>query len=427
MPRWAGSRQSPVDDQVAEADIQDRLRMANALREKSMAGAQLDNVGGHLIGNPYARALTGVVQGFEGNAEKQKAYGMAGDLAASKRERLAKALAGADQQKTPDDMRRYGAQLLQNPETAEIGQYYITAADKADERAYKENQAKYSETNKDLRNMKTLMGNQDLAAQKAKNDRELAEWKFQHPTPSTAQAPLPASSLQEIQYLRSLDNLPPDQRDAKRNEFFQVKRAQQVIDRGGSQDVLQPGAAPGAVAATLQKTLAPNQTPQHAFDVAGAKKQGEAAAGLASQKARAPGVIEDAESLLDPEQAEQMPTQSGIGSVADRVASVFGVTLAGAKEADKLRTLGGHLTSMVPRFEGPQGVRDVEIYQEMAGRVGDDTLPADRRLAALKQVEEVIMRNGGPAKVFGGSGSAPMAPPAAPPADDGWQVQEVQP
>lgn len=52
MPRWAGNRQSPIDDQIAEADIADRLRMANALRDKSMAGAQLENVGGHLIGNP---------------------------------------------------------------------------------------------------------------------------------------------------------------------------------------------------------------------------------------------------------------------------------------------------------------------------------------------------------------------------------------
>lgn len=415
MPRWAGNRQSPIDDQIAEADIADRLRMANALRDKSMAGAQLENVGGHLIGNPYARALTGVVQGFEGGREREKAYGMAEDLAASKRDRLAKALAGADQQKTPEDMRRYGAQLLQNPETAEIGQYYITAADKADERAYKENQAKYAETNKDLRNMKTLLGNQDLAAQKAKNDRELAEWKFNHPPPSTAQPPMPAASLQEIEYLRSLDNLPPDQREAKRNEFFQVKRAQQIVDRGGSQDVLQPGAAPGAVATSLPKTLAPNQTPEHEFSVKAAGKQGEAAAGLASQKAKAPALFDEAESLLDPQGPDaQLPTQSGVGSVVDRVGNFFGISPAGAPEAARLKVVGGNLTSLVPRFEGPQSDRDTQAYREMAGQIGDETIPVPQRLAALKQVETLINGYGGPAKVFG-SGGAPMAPP---PADD---------
>lgn len=415
MPRWAGNRQSPIDDQIAEADIADRLRMANALRDKSMAGAQLENVGGHLIGNPYARALTGVVQGFEGGREREKAYGMAEDLAASKRDRLAKALAGADQQKTPEDMRRYGAQLLQNPETAEIGQYYITAADKADERAYKENQAKYAETNKDLRNMKTLLGNQDLAAQKAKNDRELAEWKFNHPPPSTAQPPMPAASLQEIEYLRSLDNLPPDQREAKRNEFFQVKRAQQIVDRGGSQDVLQPGAAPGAVATSLPKTLAPNQTPEHEFSVKAAGKQGEAAAALASQQAKAPALFSEAESLLDPQGPNvQLPTQSGVGSVIDRVGNFFGISPDGAPEAARLKVVGGNLTSLVPRFEGPQSDRDTQAYREMAGQIGDETIPVAQRLAALKQVETLINGYGGPAKVFG-SGGAPMAPP---PADD---------
>lgn len=418
MPRWAGNRQSPIDDQIAEADIADRLRMANALRDKSMVGAQLENVGGHLIGNPYARALTGVVQGFEGGREREKAYGMAEDLAASKRDRLAKALAGADQQKTPEDMRRYGAQLLQNPETAEIGQYYITAADKADERAYKENQAKYAETNKDLRNMKTLLGNQDLAAQKAKNDRELAEWKFNHPPPSTAQPPMPAASLQEIEYLRSLDNLPPDQREAKRNEFFQVKRAQQIVDRGGSQDVLQPGAAPGAVATSLPKTLAPNQTPEHEFSVKAAGKQGEAAAALASQQAKAPALFSEAESLLDPQGPNvQLPTQSGVGSVIDRVGNFFGISPDGAPEAARLKVVGGNLTSLVPRFEGPQSDRDTQAYREMAGQIGDETIPVAQRLAALKQVETLINGYGGPAKVFG-SGGAPMAPPteAPPPA-----------
>jgi len=418
MPRWAGNRQSPIDDQIAEADIADRLRMANALRDKSMVGAQLENVGGHLIGNPYARALTGVVQGFEGGQERKKAYGMAEDLAASKRDRLAKALAGAGQEPTPEARLKRGTELMgdPDPQAQEVGRYMAESAQKEIARREEAQQKQYGETNKDLRNMKTLLGNQDLAAQKAKNDRELAEWKFNHPTPSTAQPHLPARELQLEAKMREIDQIPdPALREQRRNELYSFMRAQQVVDLGDQKAVLAPGAAPGTPAASLPVNLAPNQTPQHAFDVAGAKKQGEAAAGLASQKARAPGVIGDAEALLDPAQAEQMPTQSGIGSVADRVASVFGITLAGAKEADKLRTLGGHLTSMVPRFEGPQGVRDVEIYQEMAGRVGDDTLPADRRLAALKQVEEVIMRNGGPAKVFG-SGGAPMAPPAeAPP------------
>jgi hypothetical protein len=132
--RFGRNAQSPIDDQVAEADIADRLRMANALRDKSNAGAQLENVGGQLVGSPVARALTGVVQGFEGGQERKKAYGMAEDLAASKRDRLAKALAGAGQDQTPDGIIEFGTRLLNDPSTAEVGQFYIQAGQRAKER-----------------------------------------------------------------------------------------------------------------------------------------------------------------------------------------------------------------------------------------------------------------------------------------------------
>lgn len=408
---------SPIDDQLAEADIQDRLQLANALRQKSMQGAELENVGGHLIGSPVARVLTSAVQGIQGEGERKRAYNMAGDLATSKRERLAQALGGAGQEPTPEARLKRGMELMghPDPQAQAVGQYMAESAQKEIQQAAEAQQKQYGETNKDLRNMKTLMANEDLAKQKAKDARELAEWKFEHPTPSTAQPPMPAATLQEIQYLRSLDALPPDERKAKYDEFYQVKRAQQIVDRGGSQDVLQPGVAPGTVAASLPKTLAPNQTPQHEFDTHAAGKQGEAAASLASQKAKAPGIINEAKSLLEPGAGGQMPTQSGIGSAVDRIGGWFGMSPAGAPEAARLKVVGGNLTSLVPRFEGPQSDRDTQAYREMAGQIGDDTIPVPQRLAALNQVETLINNYGGPAKVFGGGGGAPAAPP---PADD---------
>ena len=406
---------SPIDDQLAEADIQDRLQLANALRQKSMQGAELENVGGHLIGSPVARVLTSAVQGIQGEGERKRAYNMAGDLATSKRERLAQALGGAGQEPTPEARLKRGMELMghPDPQAQAVGQYMAESAQKEIQQAAEAQQKQYGETNKDLRNMKTLMANEDLAKQKAKDARELAEWKFEHPTPSTAQPPMPAATLQEIQYLRSLDALPPDERKAKYDEFYQVKRAQQIVDRGGSQDVLQPGVAPGTVAASLPKTLAPNQTPQHEFDTHAAGKQGEAAASLASQKAKAPGIINEAKSLLEPGAGGQMPTQSGIGSAVDRIGGWFGMSPAGAPEAARLKVVGGNLTSLVPRFEGPQSDRDTQAYREMAGQIGDDTIPVPQRLAALNQVETLINNYGGPAKVFGGG-----APAAPPPADD---------
>lgn len=127
--------QSPIDDQLAEADIQDRLALANALRQKSMEGAQLDNVGGRLIGSPVARVLTGVAQGIQGAGEREKAQGMATDLATSRRERLAQALGGVGKDQTPDGMIEFGTRLLQDPATAEVGQFYIQSGQKAKDTA----------------------------------------------------------------------------------------------------------------------------------------------------------------------------------------------------------------------------------------------------------------------------------------------------
>lgn len=418
--------QSPIDDQLAEADIQDRLQLANTLRQRSMEGASLDNVGGHLIGSPWARALSSAAQGIQGAGERKRAYTMATDLATSKRERLAQALGGAGQDRSPDGMIEFGTRLLNDPATADVGQFYIQAGQKAKERAAaREAEAArwqhQDQTAEDRFNRSEKSADRRATAaleqQRQAADARLAAIQAR----PAAQGQLPAALLQELNYLRQFDASPDDSpetaamKKARRDEFWAGKRAQQVLDRGGSQDVLQPGAAPGTVAATLPKTLAPNQTAQHAFDVHAAGKQGEAAAGLAAQKAKAPGIIAEAHSLLEPGADGQLPTQSGIGSAVDTVGSWFGISPAGAPEAARLKVVGGNLTSLVPRFEGPQSDRDTQAYREMAGQIGDETVPVPQRLAALKQVETLINNYGGPAKVFDSGEAAPTVPPAAVP------------
>ena len=102
-------------------------------------------------------------------------------------------------------------------------------------------------------------------------------------------------------------------------------------------------------------------------------------------------VISQAESILTGKVAGQkaLPTESPIGAGYDYVASLVGATPAGASEADQLKVLGGALTSKMPRMEGPQSEYDVKLYQEMAGRIGDPTVPRERRIAALKQVRDL--------------------------------------
>ena len=84
-----------------------------------------------------------------------------------------------------------------------------------------------------------------------------------------------------------------------------------------------------------------------------------------------------------------LPTGSGIGSLVDRAASVFGMSPSGAAEADQLKTVAARLIAKVPRFEGPQSDKDVTLYKQAAGDAGNESLPRDRRLAAIKKMRQI--------------------------------------
>ena len=87
-----------------------------------------------------------------------------------------------------------------------------------------------------------------------------------------------------------------------------------------------------------------------------------------------------------------LPTQSYGGVATDFISGIFGGSPKGSAEADRLKVLGGSLVMAMPRMEGPQSDRDVSLYREMAGQVGDSTLSVARRLAALDQVEKLYRK-----------------------------------
>ena len=118
-----------------------------------------------------------------------------------------------------------------------------------------------------------------------------------------------------------------------------------------------------------------------------------------------------------------LPTGSGIGSLLDKAAGWFGVSPEGAEEADSLKTVAARLVGRVPRFEGPQSDKDVSLYKEAAGRVGDDDLPRPRRLAALRTMREIYAgyESGQRGRLLGDSGSGRIAPKPTLPSDDNWK------
>lgn len=112
---------------------------------------------------------------------------------------------------------------------------------------------------------------------------------------------------------------------------------------------------------------------------------------------KAIGIIDQAEKLLD------TATGSYFGAAYDQGMRAVGKSTGGAQGAAKLKALEGSLMMAQPRMEGPQSDKDVALYRQMAGQVGDPTVPAETKRAALGVIRELHQRYG----------SAPRAPDAS--------------
>lgn len=108
-----------------------------------------------------------------------------------------------------------------------------------------------------------------------------------------------------------------------------------------------------------------------------------------SQAAGALGIIGEAEKLID------KATGSYLGAAVDTGARAFGLSPASAQAAAQLRALEGALMMAQPRMEGPQSDKDVALYKQMAGQIGDATVPAGQKKAALEVVKKLHQRYAG--------------------------------
>lgn len=101
-------------------------------------------------------------------------------------------------------------------------------------------------------------------------------------------------------------------------------------------------------------------------------------------------IIKEAEGLID------KATGSGLGSMVDSGAQFFGRSTEGAQYAAKLKGLEGALMMAQPRMEGPQSNMDVALYRQMAGQIGDPTVPAETKRAAIAAVKQLHEKYAGP-------------------------------
>lgn len=115
----------------------------------------------------------------------------------------------------------------------------------------------------------------------------------------------------------------------------------------------------------------------------------------------------DVLSLLDmAEPLIKKATGSYAGAGADMAANVFGFSTEGANAASQLQALEGMLVSKMPKMSGPQSDKDVLLYKQMAGQIGNPTVPAERKLAAMqtiRQINQIYAGNQSPQQASSGT------------------------
>lgn len=91
-------------------------------------------------------------------------------------------------------------------------------------------------------------------------------------------------------------------------------------------------------------------------------------------------VIREAANLLK----SGKPSSGGLNAAYTAGKEWLGMESEASAADTQLDILGGALTGMQPRFEGPQGVLDVELYKQMAGDIQNRKKPISTRMAALE-------------------------------------------
>lgn len=80
---------------------------------------------------------------------------------------------------------------------------------------------------------------------------------------------------------------------------------------------------------------------------------------------------------------------SGVGNAIGGAQNFLGINSEKNQADAQLTALSGALVSKQPKMSGPQSDKDVLLYKQMAGDIGNASLPASVRKAALKQVREI--------------------------------------
>lgn len=263
-----------------------------------------------------------------------------------------------------------------------LGQSYLQAGQMKDQRSENELMKRYREAQ-----IQSLGNRQTNQAPNSVQEYEYArqngfKGSFQDWITAGGQSSRP-SSVQEWEFYNALpEDKKPLYLEMKRNPNFKVQEINQA-----------PTVVQGGVGGKVN--LTPLSTTQSEIAASAARKGAESEAGAVgtgtgniavditkkgSNAKSTMATLDLADPLID------AATGSATGAAADKLAAFFGEAPKGAQAIAQLRVLQANLMTSMPRMEGPQSDRDVELYRQAAGQIGDPMIPNEIKKAAVQTI-----------------------------------------
>ena len=150
------------------------------------------------------------------------------------------------------------------------------------------------------------------------------------------------------------------------------------------------GGTPMANAQPTKDKFAPAVQPQYQYNPSlSPKANQEAAAKFSEELIKNQRNAKDSFDLMKSAStllSSEAPSSGRLSNIFTGTREFFGGGGEASKADAQLNLLSGALTMKQPRFEGPQGVLDVTLYQKLAGDLGNANLPVASRLATINQM-----------------------------------------
>jgi hypothetical protein len=97
-------------------------------------------------------------------------------------------------------------------------------------------------------------------------------------------------------------------------------------------------------------------------------------------------------------------TGSSLGAMIDTTMQIVGYGTEGAIANARMKPIADLVLKLVPRFEGPQAIPDVQSYKEASGDMANPNLPTSVKRAAANEIIRLLKAYPGQFEYAGGGG-----------------------